>query len=71
MPGPAETFGASEDSGQKTTVFDDDDRPDSPAATKKQTRNQARADAHHIQKFVNQQGACSVGCSTCARGETY
>lgn len=47
----------SSDKGSKTF---DDDAGKTRTATTNQTRAQARANAHHIQKFVNQQGACWV-----------
>jgi hypothetical protein len=68
---PTEAAGTFEGDGTETTMvgssatalstFDDDageKRPKKSETTTNQTRAQARANAHHIQKFVNQQGAC-------------
>jgi hypothetical protein len=72
--GAAGTFGAAEDSSEReATVFDGDEaEPESadaggavqPAPTNAESRTQARMNAHHIQKFVNQQGARGGRCSS-------
>ena len=72
--GAVGTFGAADDSSEPAaTVFDADEaEPESavaggavqPAPTNAESRTQARMNAHHIQKFVNQQGARGGRCSS-------
>lgn len=52
----ATTFGADEDSKAESSGADEDAAPVPSRPTTEETRTKARMNAHHIQRFVNQQG---------------